>query len=184
MTGEGFRRGRGLKDRVDKSMGIVTHITEVSSKINYPGKILVSQCVWEENRRTKSSCTWPEVFTVTGRKNDLVSLIRVDLTIMRDLFGGRVFHITVWLRSSTSTFSFPPLFFSIFFFPLKIRDEDEIWRTSVRDEISGTSSRHHRYGFQNYSEIEQSSWNDEYTPWNPPKQIETDDAPDERVRTK
>jgi hypothetical protein len=68
-----------MKDRVDKSMGIVTHIVEVLARIkpteplrlvkcethkkrncsdssgNSPDKILVSRCVCKKSRRVKSS---------------------------------------------------------------------------------------------------------------------------------
>ncbi len=59
-----------MKDLVDKSMGIVTHIAESlrlvkrqprkkqncsDSSGNSPAKILASRWVWKKNRRVKSS---------------------------------------------------------------------------------------------------------------------------------
>ena len=79
MRRELKNRGKGMKGGVDKSMGIVTLITETLTKIkptvslifakrevckkrnysdssgNSPTKILSSRCTCKKNRRTKSS---------------------------------------------------------------------------------------------------------------------------------
>jgi hypothetical protein len=81
-----------MKTNVDKSMSIVTRITESLSKIkptesirldkrvtrqkrncsdssgNSPAKILGSRCSCQKMRRVKSLQTSPEVLTATGRK--------------------------------------------------------------------------------------------------------------------
>jgi hypothetical protein len=82
-----------MKDRVDKSMGIVTHtVVEPLVRIkptdplrlakrearkkrncsdssgNSPANILASRCACKKSSRVKSSQTRPEVLTATGRK--------------------------------------------------------------------------------------------------------------------
>ena len=60
-----------MKDRVDKSMGIVTRIEETLTRNtsgNSPVKILASRCACMKCSRAKSSYTRPEVITVIGRK--------------------------------------------------------------------------------------------------------------------
>ena len=81
-----------MKDYVDKSMGIVTRISEALVRIkptdplrvakgearkkrncsdssgNSPVKMLASRCACKKSIRVKSSQTRPEVFTVIGRK--------------------------------------------------------------------------------------------------------------------
>ena len=103
-------RGRGMKGRVDKSMGIVTLIDESLDKINptessrftkcVPSKILASRCVCKKIRRTKSSrrdpkCSrWPiEIW--------LGHPICVELTIMSYLYSDHIVQNTIRLRSSS-----------------------------------------------------------------------------------
>ena len=106
-----------MKGRVDKSMGIVTLIPEVLTRIkptetlrltkrevrkkrnssdssgNSPANILASRCTYKKNSRVNSSQTRPEVLTATGRKTmDGVRPIRVYLTIMPYLYSDRIQH--------------------------------------------------------------------------------------------
>jgi hypothetical protein len=118
-----------MKDLVDKSMGIVTHITETLARIkpteplrldkreawkkrncsdssgNSPTKIPISRCVCKKSSRTKVLIDTTRSVYGDRQEHNGIRSIRVYLTIIPNLYSGFLLEGTIRMRSTGGRYS-------------------------------------------------------------------------------